>query len=128
MQRAEETERERLDRELAARTAASAAQLAQIEEQQKKIEAQARMLAQQEAQLAEQQRLQAAAAAAQVAGAFEQGPAAQPSPAAAHRQYSPALRPPLALLLCRPCQTGSPAHVRCLCSLAQNPYESALLT
>ena len=39
----EETERERLDRELAARTAASAAQLAQIEEQQKKIEAQVRM-------------------------------------------------------------------------------------
>ncbi len=42
VQRVEETERERLDRELAARTAASAAQLAQIEEQQKKIEAQVR--------------------------------------------------------------------------------------
>lgn len=43
MQRAEETERQRLDAELAQRTAASAAQLAQIEEQQKKIEAQARV-------------------------------------------------------------------------------------
>ena len=42
MQRAEEAERQRLDAELAARTAASAAQLAQIEEQQKQIEAQAR--------------------------------------------------------------------------------------
>ncbi len=44
MQRAEEAERQRLDAELAARTAASAAQLAQIEEQQKQIEAQARAL------------------------------------------------------------------------------------
>ena len=44
MQRAEEAERQRLDAELAARTAASAAQLAQIEEQQKQIEAQARVL------------------------------------------------------------------------------------
>ena len=45
VQRAEETERQRLDAELAARTAASAAQLAQIEEQQKKIEAQVRVSA-----------------------------------------------------------------------------------
>ena len=42
VQRAEELERERLDAELAQRTAASAAQLAQIAEQQKKIEEQAR--------------------------------------------------------------------------------------
>ena len=61
VQRAEETERERLDRELAARTAASAAQLAQIEEQQKKIEAQARM--QQRVQQPCRQRMQCSDAA-----------------------------------------------------------------
>ena len=40
--RKKEGERQRLDAELAARTAASAAQIAQIEEQRKQIEAQVR--------------------------------------------------------------------------------------
>jgi len=66
------------------------------------------LLAQQEAQLAEQQRMQAAAAAAAVAGAFEQAPAAQPSPAAA-APVQPSALPAATAPLAQPLPNGLPS-------------------
>ncbi len=81
------------------------------------------LLAQQEAQLAEQQRLQAAAAAAAVAGAFEQAPAAQPSPAAAAPVQPSA--PPAASAPAQPLPNGLPS-TRALFLLLDKGYQGLL--